>query len=736
MLALASSGYSLRRTTLHEINELLAPISFHAALGAALVFVVWSAGLAVVELARRALGRPLEPRDALLAYPFGLLALLVVCFVALLNVALGVVGVLALAVLCAHGVRRRAAFGAAPRAAVDAALRALPFAFGYALVCGFLLHGATHSLDSHALGDNATWVSETISMQRDPIHLRDLTALGFGFPLPETAAPIVNAALGSFLPLDFFLAGAALLPMFLVVSLAAGIGVVRATSPAALWARLLPASVVSLLVLASIGYPSWIAESPPVAQAAPLVFALFWLGTASVGLAPFLVVTVALFLCIVLTKIVAAVALFGIVVVRLPRVYGTPSRRKLAWTVLAALVCAAATVPLFTSAGWLVDFVHLRRPPRPIETIRLIPDLLDVRTFGTLAPVAQLAGILCLFALVIRERNRLLLVPLTLAGPPTGCSRDRASTWGSTSPFSSSPWTRSHVTAARVPPLLVSAALLLGLSAWWYDTAQARGSFAMSMFIAAAMVSAVAAWRPERVAAAAVVCSSLTALALAGHLRIAVLALGATVVLGAWWERSPGARRRVLCRHSRSSPRSRSARSRPSRSRRAAARRTSASTTGRSIRERATPVWRQVRHHAPDDGLVFTSQTGGGPGAYEGWNYYPAVGERQVYLAGWTNSPLSARRHELLRRIELNHEVLDGRRRPSSVPGARRFSRYFAVVGRADRHPRHFCRLYVNRLFALYEIGDRRVRSARRFRCAHAPPPSPGEAARLRVPPR
>ena len=257
----------------------------------------------------------------------------------------------------------------------------------------------------------------------------------------------------------------------------------------------------------------------------------------------------------------------------------------------------------------------------------------------------------------------------------------------------------------------------------------------MSMFIAAAMVSAVAAWRPERVAAAAVVCSSLTALALAGHLRIAVLALGATVVLGAWWERSPGARRRPL----------------PALAFVAALAVGSVAALavaqnrgeanfgvydGTIYPRESYAVWRQVRHHAPDDGLVFTSQTGGGPGAYEGWNYYPAVGERQVYLAGWTNSPLSARRQELLRRIELNHEVLDGRRRPSSVPGARRFSRYFAVVGRADRHPRHFCRLYVNRLFALYEIGDRRVRSARRFRCAHAPPPSPGEAARLRVPPR
>ena len=143
---------------MHEINELLAPISYHAALGAALVVVVWTAGLAVVALARRALGRPLEPRDALLAYPFGLLAVLVVCFVALLNVIVGVFGVLALAVLCWHGVRRRAAFGAAPSAAASAALRALPLAYGYALVCGFLLHGATNSLDSHALGDNATWV--------------------------------------------------------------------------------------------------------------------------------------------------------------------------------------------------------------------------------------------------------------------------------------------------------------------------------------------------------------------------------------------------------------------------------------------------------------------------------------------------------------------------------------------------------------------------------------------------
>jgi hypothetical protein len=720
---------------LHEINELLAPISYHAALGAALVVVVWSAGLAVVELARRALGRPLEPRDALLAYPFGLLAVLIVCFVALLNVLAGVFGVLALAVLCWHGVRRRAAFGAAPSAAASAALRALPFAYGYALVCGFLLHGATNSLDSHALGDNATWVSETISMQRDPIHLRDLTALGFGFPLPETAAPLVNAALDRFFPIDFFLAGAALLPMFLVVSLAAGIGVVRATSPVTLWARLLPASVVSLLVLASIGYPSWIPESPPVAQAAPLVFGLFWLGVASVGLAPFLVVTVALFVCIVLTKIVAAVALLGVVVVRLPRVYGTPSPRKLAWTVLAVLVCAAATVPLFTSAGWLVDFVHVRRPPRPVETIRLLPDLLDVRTFGTLAPVAQLAGILCLFALVIRERNRLLLVPLTLAVAAYWLLSGQSFHMGLYFAFLLVAVDALAREGRRVPRLLVAAALLLGLSAWWFDTAQSRGSFAMSLFVAAGVVSAVARWRVERVAAAGVVCSALTALALAGHLRIAVLGLIATVGLAAWWERPARGRRRVV-----PAVAFVAALAVGSSAALAVAQSRSEANFGvydGTIYPRESySVWRQVAHHAPDDALVFTSQTGGGPGAYEGWNYYPAVGERQVYLAGWTNSPLSARRPELLRRIELNHEVLDGRRLPRSVPGARRFSRYFAVVGRTERHPSHFCRLYANRLFALYAIGEERVISDRQSRCARAPRLGPGGGPRVGLPPR
>jgi hypothetical protein len=43
------------------------------------------------------------------------------------------------------------------------------------------------------------------------------------------------------------------------------------------------------------------------------------------------------------------------------------------------------------------------------------------------------------------------------------------------------------------------------------------------------------------------------------------------------------------------------------------------------------------------------------------------------------------------------------------------------VVGRTDTHPSNFCRLYANRLFALYEIRDARVMSDRRSRCARAP---------------
>src|SRR5918995_3551227 len=51
-------------------------------------------------------------------------------------------------------------------------------------------------------------------------------------------------------------------------------------------------------------------------------------------------------------------------------------------------------------------------------------------------------------------------------------------------------------------------------------------------------------------------------------------------------------------------------------------------------------VWREVRERVPRDGLVFTSETGPEITGDQGWNYYPGVAGRAVYLAGWSSSPL------------------------------------------------------------------------------------------------
>ena len=46
-------------------------------------------------------------------------------------------------------------------------------------------------------------------------------------------------------------------------------------------------------------------------------------------------------------------------------------------------------------------------------------------------------------------------------------------------------------------------------------------------------------------------------------------------------------------------------------------------------------IWQEVHDRVPPDGLVFTSMTGPERNGNEGWNNYPSIAGRQVYLAGW-----------------------------------------------------------------------------------------------------
>jgi hypothetical protein len=115
-------------------------------------------------------------------------------------------------------------------------------------------------------------------------------------------------------------------------------------------------------------------------------------------------------------------------------------------------------------------------------------------------------------------------------------------------------------------------------------------------------------------------------------------------------------------------------------------------------------LWRHVADTVPEDALVFTSQTGPLITGTQGWNYYPGIAGRQLYLAGWSNSPLRVNPARRARRLRLNQDVISGRVSPTLLPLSRRYGSYYAALLQGDRAPPSFRRIYENERFVLYVI--------------------------------
>jgi hypothetical protein len=122
------------------------------------------------------------------------------------------------------------------------------------------------------------------------------------------------------------------------------------------------------------------------------------------------------------------------------------------------------------------------------------------------------------------------------------------------------------------------------------------------------------------------------------------------------------------------------------------------------LRREYFQLWQHVERQVPADALVFTTHTGPGESVAEGWNYYPGFAGRQVYLAGWTSSPLRMDRTELARRLAHNTALFEGRVSPREVPTARSYADYYAVTWKTDAVPRTFVPVYSNRLYVLYRV--------------------------------
>jgi hypothetical protein len=105
-------------------------------------------------------------------------------------------------------------------------------------------------------------------------------------------------------------------------------------------------------------------------------------------------------------------------------------------------------------------------------------------------------------------------------------------------------------------------------------------------------------------------------------------------------------------------------------------------------------IWRRVHQVVPHDALVYTSLTGRAVTPHQGWNNYPSIARRQLFIAGWYDGRLVAETDERDAMLAENRAVLAGR-----APARRGSS---AVVRVGERAPPGFRRVYANDAFALY----------------------------------
>jgi hypothetical protein len=119
-------------------------------------------------------------------------------------------------------------------------------------------------------------------------------------------------------------------------------------------------------------------------------------------------------------------------------------------------------------------------------------------------------------------------------------------------------------------------------------------------------------------------------------------------------------------------------------------------------------IWIAVRGRVPNNGLIFTDQTGRDPGFLSGWNTYVLNGQRQVYMASWYQS-VHLRTDPIAReaRIRLNESVLSGIISPKEVRTSREYGSFFAVVALRRHLSDDWKLIYSNEDYALYKWSAR-----------------------------
>jgi hypothetical protein len=600
-------------------------ILLHGLLGSALACAVFAVGLGCVRGLRR---------GELFAYPPGLLVVTVACLLVavepwLLPVSAALV-LVPIGLLAADRARRADALSRAARPV----LWSLPPALGLAFALGRLNRGPTETVESSAYGDMLFYAAKVVAAAQSLFPFRDLTVAGEHHVFVETSWILAGAALTDVPGFDPILFQACTAPAFLVTAVAIGIGLLLGRGAGS---ALLP--LVGVLAVATVAYPTWIAESPPVALAVPLGFAVYGLWRERLPGAWLAAIAALVAVDLYLTKgfgLIPFAVVLAAVVVRDHR------GRAHLYLGAGAALAAAGAVAFALNSAWLLELVRLKF--LPADAAEAVWSQLETRSTQEAAPAAILAGHVLLAAALARAKA---WVPLAALGA------SMAGSWlvgghGFDITIGLSVLVAAQYFAERPDELggqrvlVAGAAVALAVASWFRDIAGARAGFVLVALLAAGLALAFAPG--ARTAAGG-----------------AVAALAVAVALGL------GDRRTTL-------------------------------------EPEAYEVWKRVHDVVPEDGLVFTSLTGDVIAGDQGWNYYPGLAGRQLYLAGWSNSPLLVDDEERRRRLALNRRVLTGALDPRRLEVAD--GPAFAVLRRSERQPESFRLLYRNERFSLYRIVE------------------------------
>lgn len=394
------------------------------------------------------------------------------------------------------------------------------------------------------------------------------------------------------------------------------------------------------LAVAVVAYPTWITESPPVALAMPLAFSVYALARDRVELGELTVGVVLIGLAFALTKGFGAIELGVAACFAAAALRGRVDvRRALVYTAPVVVAAVASFAFFVLTTSWLTELLDVKfLPESAIDGVRA---QFDHRDTQAAAPALLVLGGLVLAAAFARARAWLPLAFLAAAIVGTwfvgGHGFDI--TLGISVVIALLALLAAPTLLRAQLPLVVAAGLALALSSMFRDISGLRAGIVFGVVLGAGVLAAIAQSRRA-------------------YVLVGVGAALTVALVGA-----NGLREQTL------SP-------------------------------AHYDIWREVRDRVPRDGIVFTSETGPLINGDQGWNYYPGVSGRQVYLAGWSSSPLLVNPDERERRLRLNDEVVTGRRDPRSVAPGR--SSYFVVARTGTGRPGRV--VHANDRFVLYEI--------------------------------